>query len=134
MKKTITILVSALMLLLVGCSVSQTNTEKLADLEYVIVRTQEIPQEIRTLIEENKSTLMKLTYTDNEETYIITGYGAQKTSGYSVEILEVYETANVVVIDTNLLGPSPDEEIVDTATFPYIVIKIEENQKPVVFD
>lgn len=134
MKKVISIVLCVLTMTMVGCSATKTNTDKLKDLEYTIVREQEIPSEIQALIEENKSTHMKLSYTDQGKTYIIIGYGAQKTSGYSVEILEVYESSNVVVVDTNLLGPTPEEEIVEAATFPYVVLLIEENNKPIVFD
>ncbi len=94
----------------------------------------EIPEEVKHLITDNKKTQMKLSYTDQEEQYLVIGYGAQETSGYSVEVLEVYETANVIYVDTNLLGPQPDEKISTVATYPYIVINIGANKKPVVFD
>lgn len=122
------------MVLLTGCTVVKTTSQKVDDVEYHIVSIEETPKELEELIETNKSTKMNLTYSDQGLVYIITGYGAQKTSGYSVEVLEVYETENTVVVDTNLLGPSPDEEIIESATFPYVIILIEEVEKPVIFD
>ncbi len=117
-----------------GCSVVKTNTEKENDLEFNVVSGSEIPKELLEFIEENKSSKMKLTYTDQGLEYVIIGYGEQNTSGYSVEVLEFYETENTVVISTNLLGPSPQEEIVESSTFPYIVILIEETEKPIMFE
>lgn len=122
------------MVLLVGCTVEKTTTDKISDIEYKIVTIDELPKELVALIEENKSTKMTLSYTDQGLEYIIVGYGAQTRSGYSVEILEVYEGENTVVIDTNLLGPSPDEDSVECATFPYVVILIDEISKPVMFE
>lgn len=117
-----------------GCTNTNSKTKKLNDLEYTIVTDVEIPKEVRQLIADNKKTLMKLSYTDQGEQYLVIGYGEQETSGYSVEVLEVYETKNVIYVDTNLLGPQPNEEISTVATYPYIVINIVANKKPVVFD
>lgn len=116
-----------------GCSVIKTATEKENDVEYAVVSGSEIPKELSAFIEENKSTKMKLTYTDKGNEYVIIGYGEQSTSGYSVEVLELYETENTIIISTNLLGPSPQEDIVEKSTFPYVVILIEETEKPIMF-
>ena len=49
-------------------------------------------------------------------------------------MIECYETNNAIYIHTNLLGPGQDEEVVEQTTYPYIVIKMEYNEKNVVFD
>lgn len=122
------------MYMLCGCTVTKVEEEKLNDLEYTIVKLEEQPEEIQTLIAENQETKMKMSYTDQGKEYIIIGYGAQMTSGYSVVVLEVYESENAIYVKTNLLGPIGDENIVETTTYPYIVICIEENEKPIIFE
>ena len=63
------------------------------------------PEELKLLIEENKAASFRLTYADQGALYIAEGYGAQLTTGYSVEVSGLYETEDAVYIHTNLLGP-----------------------------
>ena len=120
--------------LFTGCTVTKVKTEKLQDIDYVIVPEDECPEELVELIQENKSTYMKLSYYDQDKQYIIIGYGEQKVSGYSVEVREVYETENALYVDTNLLGPSEEEETLEADTYPYIILCIDENEKPIIYD
>lgn len=120
-------------LLLAGCSVEKTDTTKQKDLEYTIVEKDEIPDEMKAEIEEQKAEPFKITYGDGASLYIGQGYGKQETSGYSVEIKACYETSNSVYIHTNLIGPDNGEEISDKATYPYIVVKLVWNEKTVIF-
>ncbi len=119
---------------LCGCAVTQKKTDKLDDVAYTIVQEENQPEEVRELIEANKTTTMKMSYTDQGKQYSVIGYGTQDTSGYSVEIREIYETENTIYIDTNLLGPDSKEEVAIIATYPYIVIEITESTKPIVYD
>ncbi|MEG1742508.1 MAG: protease complex subunit PrcB family protein, partial [Acetivibrio sp.] len=85
-------------------------------------------------IEEKKEKPMKLTYGDKEVCYLVIGYGRQKTSGYSIEIKELYETQNSIYIHTNLLGPAGQEKVEHVATFPYVAVKMESTNKKIVFE
>lgn len=122
------------MCVLWGCTISKVESEKIQDLEYTIVSEAEQPEEVQELIMTNKESRMTMSYIDQGYEYIIIGYGAQETSGYSVEVLEVYESENALYVCTNLLGPFSGEEVVETPTYPYIVICIVENEKPVVYE
>ncbi len=113
---------------------TEVSEERISDIEYTIIDEVELPNEIEELVAENLKNKMKLSYTDQGHTYIIRGYGAQDTSGYSIEVVEIYETETTVVVSTNLLGPRKDETIQTVETYPYIVIKIEEYGKPIVFE
>ncbi len=119
---------------LLGCSVASTKREKIRDLEYTVVSQEEIPKEVIALIEQHKQNHMKLSYVDKGYMYVIVGYGEQKTSGYSIRVETFYETENTLDIDTNLIGPSKEEEVVQTRTYPYIVLKLEEVDKPIVYN
>ena len=37
------------------------------------------------------------------------GYGTQETGGYSIAVNALYETANAIYVDTNLIGPAPED-------------------------
>ena len=116
------------------CSVKKMNTEKIRDVEITVLEEEKIPEEFLTQIEEKKSGPFKITYADKDALYIARGYGEQKTSGYSIEVKECYETENAIYIHTNLIGPSKEEKIVEAKTFPYVAVKMQFIDKNVVFE
>lgn len=119
--------------LLSGCSAEKISTEKLRDIEFTVVDEENIPEELEEMIDEKEEKPFKLTYADNGDLYIAVGYGEQKTSGYSIEVKELYETKNAIYIHTNLIGPAKDEKVLERKTYPYIVVKLEFIDKNVVF-
>ncbi|MBQ8802397.1 MAG: protease complex subunit PrcB family protein [Tyzzerella sp.] len=116
-----------------GCSVETVSSKKLQDIDFTVVEEEDIPEEFLAIIQEKETSPFKLTYADQGALYIAEGYGEQETSGYSIEVKECYETENAVYVHTNLIGPAKDEKIVEAATYPYIVIKLEFIDKNVVF-
>ena len=92
------------------------------------------PEVLKLLIEEYKAEPFKLAYADQGSLYIGEGYGAQLTTGYSVEVNGLYETEDAVYIHTNLLGPEKGEETKEITTFPYVVVQLEDVGKNVIFD
>lgn len=138
MKKRITTIFTLCMVvtfvfLFTGCSVEKIKTEKLRDIDFTVIDDEDIPNELNTMIEEKEKEPFKLTYADNGSLYIAVGYGEQPTSGYSIEVKELYESKNAIYIHTNLIGPTNDERIVERKTYPYIVVKLEYLDKNVVF-
>jgi len=135
MKKFIwVILCVSLLCLVAGCSAEKLRTEKLRDIEFTVVDEDNIPKELEEMIDEKEDKPFKLTYADRGELYIAVGYGEQPTSGYSIEVTDLYETENAIYIRTNLIGPAKDEKIVERETEPYIVVKLEFIDKNVVFE
>ena len=135
MRKIIpTILCVILLSLMTGCSAEKLRTEKLRDIEFTVVDEENIPEELEEMIEEKEEKPFKLTYADNGALYIAVGYGEEPTSGYSIEVQELYETENAIYIHTNLIGPAKDEKIVEQKTYPYLVVKLEFIDKNVVFE
>ncbi len=133
MKKSVILLV-ILMLFISGCSVKKNEVTKIRDLEFTVLKEEEIPEEFKAMIEENKTKECKLTYVDNGYLYICVGYGEQSTSGYSIQVKELYLTENSIYMDTTLIGPKKDENVSQVLTYPYIVIKTEFVDKNVVFE
>lgn len=116
-----------------GCKVEEGDTKKISDLSFIVVKDEEIPERLRELIQESKTKPFKLTYSDDNYLYLVMGYGEQATSGYSIQVKECYLTSNAIVFKTNLLGPSKTETVVETKTYPYIVVKTEYREEMVVF-
>ena len=135
MKKAgILILLMGCMILLSACSIRKDNSKKLRDIDFTVVDTLDAPEELLDEIENRKEKTFELTYADEGYLYVARGYGAQDTSGYSVEVLSCYEAENTICVETELLGPPKDEEIIEKETYPNVIIKMEYSEKNVVFD
>lgn len=119
---------------LCGCSISDSSTQKVADIDFTVVTEEKLPQEVKDVIEEKKAEEFRVVFTAKENMYIAIGYGEQKTSGYSIAVKELYKTENSIIVDTNLIGPKKGETINEEVTYPYIVIMIENIDYPVVFN
>ncbi len=117
-----------------GCGVEKTNRTKVRDLEYKIVAEEEIPEELKTQIEEKKAADFKITYETPENLYIIRGYGEQATGGYCIQVKELYLSNNAVFFASELIGPRKGENVAKSPSYPYIVIMTEKVDKNVVFD
>ena len=120
--------------LLSGCVTHSGPQEKLRDLEVTVLDKEDVPQEMKQMIEEEKAEPFRLTYTDQGSLYIAEGYGAQLTTGYSVEVTGLYETEDEIRIHTSLLGPEKGEEIKEITTFPYVVVQLGAIDKNVIFE
>ena len=130
----ILIIIVALAVILISCKITGTSSTKVADLDYTVVEDQDVPTELMKIIDEKKQNSLRLTYSTKDYIYIVAGYGTQLTSGYSIRLNEVYLGQNAIYIDSNLIGPSKGEEVNEKETYPYIVIKIEKRDDPVVFN
>ena len=119
--------------LLCGCGIREASIEKIRDMEFTVLAEDEIPVEYLDFIMENKSQPMKLTYCTEDYLYIAVGYGQQETGGYSISVDDFYLTENGIYIDTTLHGPSVSETSVEGFSYPYIVVKTELMDVPVIF-
>ncbi len=131
--KRLFLLLCVAVFFLCSCSMSKEDGEKVQDLDFTVVEEKEVPPELLSMIEEKKTAAMKHTWTNEEYLYIIIGYGEQKTSGYSIAVEEFYLGKNAIYVDTSLIGPSKEETVNETLTYPYIVLKTEKREEPVVF-
>lgn len=116
-----------------GCSVEKDSGQKVRDLEFTVIGDADIPAELMKTIEEKKANSFKLTYSDDQALYIIVGYGEQPSGGYSITANELYLTENSIVIDTELNGPEKGENGGSEKSYPYLVVKTELLDNPVVF-
>ena len=110
-----------------GCRANISGTESDRMVEYTVICGDEIPEEFKKQINENKAKAMKLTYKDDEYLYIAEGFGTKETGGYSI-------TDKAMYFDTRLIAPDKGEKVSNQASYPYIVIKTELSEMPVVFE
>ena len=116
-----------------ACGYEKIKKTKVKDMDYTVVAENEMPKEVKEIIEKRKDTEFQVTYSNNEYTYIIIGYGRQQYEGYSIKVKEMYESDNAIYIKTQFNGPKEytNEENV---TYPVIVVKTEYSDKSVIFN
>lgn len=120
-------------LFLTACSGGGEDAGKVRDLDFTVASEAEIPEELKNLILEKQSQPFKLTYSNEQNLFIAVGYGVQPTGGFSICVNDLYLTDNSIVIDTELKGPEKGENPGTEQSFPYIVIRTEYLENPVVF-
>ena len=125
------LLTCVMVFLMAGCS--NPESKKVRDLDALIISEEALPADLKELIDSKKEKPFQFTYSDKENTYICIGYGKQETSGYSIALNDLYLTETEVCVDTTLLGPDASEQAKKTAIYPFIVIRTELVEQPVVF-
>lgn len=141
MKKTGKVIVAVILSVMMACmcmscGVIGTKEAKVKDLEFTVVEEADVPQELMNIINTKKSNPFKLTYCTKgkEYLYIVIGFGAQNTGGYSISVEDLYLAKNAIYFDTTLIGPAKDEVVASAVTYPFIVVKTEYVDQVVVFE
>ena len=116
-----------------GCEGNYKGSEKGLNLEYTVLGETKIPEEFLSQIEEKKAEKFELTYRDNEYLYIAKGFGEQKTSGSSISVTNLTCEDQTIYFECKLVIPQEKENLNSISSFPYIVIKTELIDFPVVF-
>ena len=70
--RVISICLCALFCLSFGCT--SKKEERLQEIDFTVVDDDEIPEELKTIIDQKKTGEFKLTYADQDELYIVVGY------------------------------------------------------------
>ncbi len=118
---------------LTGCGQNTEEPEKVRDLDFTVVQESELPEQLKLLIGEKKCNPFKLTYTGADGLYIVQGYGTQPTGGYSVTVKELWLADNAICFCSELLGPKEGENVVQSMSYPFVAVKTESIDLPVVF-
>ncbi|MBO5033101.1 MAG: protease complex subunit PrcB family protein [Lachnospiraceae bacterium] len=109
-----------------GCSMEEEDAGgKLKDIDFTVVGEEQQPEALKDIIAERSAEPFQISYAIGEDLYIAIGYGEQPSGGYSISVNEFYETDDALIIDTTLIGPGKAENVTNTPTKPYIVIKTE---------
>lgn len=122
-----------LTVLLSGCGEKVEKPEKIKDIEYTVQEESQVPEELLEKMKEKQKESFQMTYATEGYLYIAKGYGTQNTSGYSIRVLELYESPEGIVFSAELLGPGKDEPVLQVETYPCIVIKLPDLGLDVIF-
>lgn len=117
-----------------GCALSEGADESGESLEFTVVGAEEIPEQLKSILEANKESEMMMSYKIEDYFYLIRGYGKQDTGGYSITVNSVSLKEDGIHLSTSLLGPPSGEEIPKEPSCPYVVVKIPFLEKQVLFD
>lgn len=123
----------AILGMLGGCSVTDMDKGEKTAVDYTVVADEDLPDEIRDLIEQKKEEDFQMTYQDENYLYLVRGYGEQSMGGYSVQVEELSMRESAITLRTNLLGPDKEKNPSREPSYPYIVLKIEYRDMPVQF-
>lgn len=128
------VFLALLLALLGGCGLYQEEPLERAEVEYTIVREEDIPEKLQKMIEQKKETEFKITFEDGDGFYMAHGYGEQETGGYSIAVREVSMTEQALYFDTELLGPEHGTNPQKKPSYPYIVVKTTKQNQNIVFE
>lgn len=123
--------------LLFGCGTDPSKdikgTEKIADIPFERVKLEDTPKDVQETI--NYKNREKATYVlpSENDYYIIVSRGEQPTGGYEVEIKEVEDWGDSVHVFYKFKDPADDELVTQAITFPIDIVKIERQEKTILF-
>ncbi|MBQ8813192.1 MAG: protease complex subunit PrcB family protein [Lachnospiraceae bacterium] len=133
MKRFFSLILLVCLCALMGACSDNSTAENRTDLDFTVVTRDQIPGELLQILETKKEGNFALTYTDGSWLYIAIGAGKQPTGGYSYAIQGLWLGDNAIHIDADLLGPSAQEQTTKVPSYPYVVVKLEHREEPVVF-
>lgn len=135
MKKVLGIVVSALLaIMLSGCGIQKEEAGDFRAVDYTVLKTAEIPEEVMELIQNQGEKAFQMVYKSDGWLYVMRGYGKQKTGGYSIRVLEVGTAGELLRVRSELIGPQTKEEQKGDSSSPYFVLKLEDQGYPVMFE
>ena len=114
MKKWLTWLFTlslGLTLLLAGCTLTEKKEITGEPLDFTVVPAEDVPDELKTILEANKESEMMISYRIGDYLYIIRGYGKQETGGCSIAVDQLILAEDGIHFSSTLMGPDAGEEI-----------------------
>ena len=102
-------------------------------LAYIVVETAELPSSAQEMIQEKKDRDFQMTYQKGDTVYLIRGYGKKMSGGYSIQVAELSVSSTAVFFKTRLIGPEKENQS-GAPSYPYIAVKTEYREEPVIFE
>ena len=126
------------MLVCTACT-NDSYPEKIP-LEYSVCANTSLPGELQDIINDKQKKAFEITYSTDSFLYIAVGYGMMNKDNLRVVVNDFYQTEEAIYIETGLYTKEYLQDAKEKASdagepslFPYIVVKCEKNNKPVVF-
>ena len=111
--------------MLTGCRIVDVSEGEAKEVEYTVLGSDEIPEEVEKVLEEQGQEPFALAYESGGFLYLMKGYGRQNSGGYSIRVDSLYATGEVIHLQTTLEGPATREEQKGDGSCPSIVLKPE---------
>lgn len=116
-----------------GCSLVKIEEGERTPLAYTVVETAELPSSAQEMIQEKKDRDFQMTYQKGDTAYLIRGYGKKMSGGYSIQVAELSVSSTAVFFKTRLIGPEKENQS-GAPSYPYIAVKTEYREEPVIFE
>lgn len=128
------VLIIFLTITIAGCGIRNMGTQEEEAVDYTVVKEEDIPQEVSAVIEDKKHSEFQMTYQSGDYLYILRGYGLQNSGGYSIQVKKLTAAEDILYFQTELIGPSTKDQQQQNVSYPYIVVKMEYRDAPVIFE
>lgn len=121
-----------LMLILTACT-EESKGDKM-EVKFTVVEEGKLPEKLNSLINEKKSAEFRFSYADGNSLYLARGYGAKTNGGYSIKVKELFVQDDEIHFITELTGAEQQDLVVNSTSYPYIVVKTEFIDKTVIIE
>lgn len=120
-------IMAGILMLLCFCGGCQKieGEEKRQEIKYTVCPEGHLPKALQKTLENRKKTAGTFSYKNSMYTYLVVCYGPQKYSGYSIQVEECKKGEKTLYLRTQLIGPSAGDPVVETETYPWIVVRCE---------
>lgn len=132
LKTVVAVMLIVVMSGISGCSVERGRKSNNKEVDYTIVKSQDIPEQLKSQIDMKMRDEFDITYSDGNSMYIVSGYGEVPTGGYSITVEELVMDKDNINVRTKLHAPEENNDVVQEFSCPYVVIKLEDSDKKVV--
>ncbi len=131
------VLLFVMAILLSGCGKKKEQGVR-REIDFTVCAREQLPEELYNIIEEKKDKVCKFSYTNGSFMYIVVCYGEREMENMNVVVNDLFMTESAIYIDTTLktdkTSSSDSVAMGEYSMYPYIAIKCEKYDVPVVFD
>ena len=123
--------------LVTGCTTNKILKKPINNVDYKIVDTYSDSfnshKELREWYLDNYKLKGKHTKNLQGSTYILISLGEKRSGGYKMEVTSI-EATDKILVNTNLIEPSPDELKTMIITYPHLLLAIKEDVRNIVWE
>lgn len=128
------LLIAALTGSIWGCGMLTQKEGNERAVDYTVVGEKDLPETVQEILQEKRQEVFQMTYQEENQLFLLQGYGIQNSGGYSIQVEKVTENDQELHIKTKLIGPNGGEKEKNGLSCPVIVVKVENRNKKVVFE
>lgn len=104
------------------------KTKARQEVHYEICAQKNMPERLQKLLEQKKKNPGTFAYKNARYTYLVVCYGEKPYSGYSIRVEQCWKDKEQLYLETQLIGPAAGEEVIETMTCPFLVVRCERTE------